>query len=62
MGKSCVLYLIRERERDRQTDRQTDRRTEKQRDRETETETGTERVEMKDKKQNQIILGLQDLE
>ena len=54
MGKSCVLYLIRQRERERQ------RETEAETGRERETET--ERVEMKDKKLNQIILGLQDLE
>ena len=42
----------RERERQRETEAETGR----------ERETETERVEMKDKKLNQIILGLQDLE
>ena len=40
----------------------TERDRERQKQRQVEKERQTERVEMKDKKLNQIILGLQDLE
>ena len=49
-------------ERERRRERERDTHRERDAEREAEREAKRERVEMKDKKLNQIILGLQDLE
>ena len=52
----------RETRRERDTERDAERETQRETQREKQGKKQRERVEMKDKKLNQIILGLQDLE